>query len=184
MVVDRGVISPLPPWVREAEEYLRDVRLGEAWALCITQWVELEKVLNYGVQQNTRWNVTNRPVEFGPWLKWGRQYTKSPDIRDAEDYASRLLSWWHQLQPGWRRGTGTLPHHQYNGNWDTLRKGGKNGMLTVLIMFTWWGRCAAIDWQAWTAATDDLGKSLRGMIEMHEDEESGDVESRPKKRRR
>ena len=60
-------------------------------------------------------------------------------------------------------------------------------MLTILIMFTWWGRRAAVDWQAWTAATDDVGKALQGMIEMHKVEESGEVEeekSHPKKRRR
>ena len=49
-------------------------------------------------------------------------------------------------------------------------------MLTILIMFAWWGWCAAVDWQAWMAATDDMGKALQGMIEMHKVEESGEVE--------
>jgi hypothetical protein len=182
LAVTSGVtIAESPPWVQEAVLYLRDPSLGEEWELCVMRWVELERILEYGAHQCTRWNVTDRPAEFGPWLKWGRQYARLPGITDATSYVSRLLFWWNQLQPIWRRGTGRLPRPQYTGDWEVLRKGGKNGLLTVLIMFTWWGRCPMVDKQAWKAAADDIARSLQGMIEVAEEAEEP---TRPKKKTR
>ncbi|KAK0492637.1 hypothetical protein EDD18DRAFT_1257624 [Armillaria luteobubalina] len=83
--------------------------------------------------------IASRPVVLTVWLS-NRRYNVYPGI--PATFSTDLLVRWNALQPGWRRSdTGPLPSKDYSGVLDkALRKGGPNGIVTVLIGLMWWGQ--------------------------------------------
>ena len=67
------------------------------------------------------------------------------------------------MQPAFCKGVGVLPKNTYdNGGdgevWLPLRKGGPNGLLSVLTLLAWWGQCLTVHTQ-WEERTDDMWKA-------------------------
>lgn len=87
--------------------------------------------------------MEDRPEQVGWWLARGRKIEKIPPIDDVEEYGEQLRTWWTRLQPGWRteRTNGAWPLSQYtpvDEDWDSLAKGGANGLAPFMIALGWW----------------------------------------------
>ncbi|KAI0038707.1 hypothetical protein FA95DRAFT_1452982, partial [Auriscalpium vulgare] len=133
-----------PTWVTEATEYLTGVFQDDEWLMCVEMWAEHEARLGYPDKRDkTHWiNSAVRPEVFAEWLRKKRVYTWQPDIEDVAEYGEGWRKWWISLQPEWRcEDAETWPPLRVEGresSWSKLRKGGANGLLTVLIALTWW----------------------------------------------
>jgi len=72
-------------------------------------------------------------------MKQGRQYDKQLAIGNVATYATQWCVWWVTLQPAWR---GTLwpllRTPELNKTWDKVQKGGRNGVLVVILSLGWW----------------------------------------------
>ncbi|KAK0466630.1 hypothetical protein IW261DRAFT_1346529 [Armillaria novae-zelandiae] len=101
--------------------------------------------------------IASRPAVLTAWLL-NRRYNVYPGI--PATFSTDLLAWWNALQPGWRRSdTGPLPLNDYGGALDkALRKGGPNGIVTVLIALMWWGqgKLSAEEDALWRAMVADV----------------------------
>lgn len=110
-------------------------------------------------------------MEVKWWLGRARNFDLTPDIIDKQKYGRQVVSWWHSIQPTWRKGDGALPRAVYIDNsgdsgdgtgWETLTRGGPNGFFIIMLMFCWWG-LQDRDSQEWKAATADLQRCIERM---------------------
>ena len=119
----------------------------------------------------------DRPQEWKNWTAKGRNgaqpYHITPTINDAEEFGLACINWWHKLQPSFRHNENgpmplplfVQPGLEVNDVWEPLRKGGKNGLVTVLLLFSWWGQQAntvtdSETVQRWHDAIVDLRRAL------------------------
>jgi hypothetical protein len=68
------------------------------------------------------------------------------------------------MQPAFRKGDGLLPNNTYDSSgsgdvWAPLRKGGPNGLVSVLTLLAWWGQCC-VALSRWEESTESLWKSV------------------------
>jgi hypothetical protein len=76
--------------------------------------------------------------------------------------------WWSNLQPEWREKSPqgiVVCNHEISGNWASLKVGGKNGIVTVMMSLGWWGAVAKGDSAEWIAAVEDVTFALRGCLQ-------------------
>ena len=75
------------------------------------------------------------------WLKNGRKYSIPPRIEDLSQYRSSWQSWWYRLQPEWRQlpdGAVSREVPDVGERWDTLCRGGQNGLFMAVLALAWW----------------------------------------------
>jgi hypothetical protein len=93
-----------------------------------------------------------RPAEWKTWTSkrclGRRDYHQSPWIApaDAAEFGLTVLRWWNAIQPQFCQSSeGEMPRPTYVSDtalgdvWSSLRKGGPNGLVTVVILLAWWG---------------------------------------------
>jgi hypothetical protein len=61
-----------------------------------------------------------------------------PRIADARDFGDKFNKWWATMQPAWRKGESLLRDPPANADWDTLKRGGSNGLALVVLTLSWW----------------------------------------------
>lgn len=135
-----------------------------------------------------------RPSQVGWWIARHRKLTTLPPKTDAAAFERDVLLWWNDVQPAWRKGTGSLPVARYQppsgsdedvNGWDCLRKSGPNGFFLIILAFHWWGCSAGMSHQ-WKTGVADLRRCLERLSvssRKRTPEPIGDV-SRSEKRRR
>lgn len=75
------------------------------------------------------------------WLKNGRKYSIPPRIEDLSRYRLSWQSWWYRLQPEWRQlpdGAVSREVPDVGERWDTLCRGGQNGLFMAVLALAWW----------------------------------------------
>ncbi|KAF8879746.1 hypothetical protein BD779DRAFT_1676284 [Infundibulicybe gibba] len=167
-----------PDWMTEAQKYLVGLGLGNEWNLCVDMWERLELVMEYGAKTKGGLpEVKMRPAEWSKWTSKGRNgvraYNLSPELvqqLDVDDFGVAFTKWWHRMQPPFRHGNDFLPVAAYipvedvgRDVWEGLRKGGPNGLVTVITMLGWWGRKGSTD-PNWQAAVIDIRRTLERMM--------------------
>ncbi|TDL13675.1 hypothetical protein BD410DRAFT_689528, partial [Rickenella mellea] len=90
-----------------------------------------------------RLDSTERPEEVAGWLKRGRKLNVLPEINDVADFATHWRKWWTLLQPAERVSSTSmewpLPRPMTaNIDWSRTRRGGRNGLLIVILTLVWW----------------------------------------------
>ncbi|KAK0497445.1 hypothetical protein EDD18DRAFT_1462239 [Armillaria luteobubalina] len=130
-------------WLPSAITYLTDLELSEEWQDLLIAWQALEMRMSLsqgGAPGKGRMGaIASWPAVLMVWLS-NRRYNVYLGI--PATFSTDLLAWWNTLQPGWRHSdTGPLPLKDYSGVLDkALRKGGPNGIITMLIGLMWWGQ--------------------------------------------
>ena len=88
--------------------------------------------------------------ELSRWLQT-RKFGSIPNLDSLPTFATQWVAWWNALQPKWRlaRESGGLSlaimpckSHPLPG----IRKGGPNGVVTILISLKWWRHIEDPDW--------------------------------------
>lgn len=174
-----------PLWMMQARAHLTTRDLGAEWTACVAAWVRLEGLLNYGGASKSSLPATKlRPDEWSKWIRKGhsglRCYESTPVITNPEDFGTAVVKWWNAIQPPVRRGSDQLPKAIYKNPddvegdiWSFLRKGGPNGLISILTPLVWWGQSVSLGsrWQEntlplWRAMVVDVTHSLEAMEEM------------------
>lgn len=106
-----------------------------------------------------------RPTELSRWLQT-RKYSHIPQLDSEQRFAEQWMAWWSALQPEWRpsKRKGGLPmafKKNESRRLIGLRKGGPNGLVTVLIGLKWWKGCDGVPWDA---AVKDVRECLERCV--------------------
>ena len=119
-----------------------------------------------------------RPEEWTKWVHKSRnglrKYEATPTISDPAEFGIAVTKWWHGMQPDFCKSEQDQPLCTYTAPtavaWDPLRKGGPNGLVSVLMMAVWWGQslAARTRWQddssgQWKSFIIDLRRTLSAM---------------------
>ncbi|KAG6807632.1 hypothetical protein H0H92_006876 [Tricholoma furcatifolium] len=138
-----------PAWRYPTEAHLLMVDMGSEWTKCVNAWIALEDTLPAASRAGLA--VKSRPEE---WQKWAsktsngsRIYASTPAINDPLEFGYAVMAWWKSLQPEFRSTSDVLPAPSYDppaaaspaDPWLSLRKGGPNGLVAILILLNWWG---------------------------------------------
>lgn len=120
-------------------------------------------------------------MEWSRWISKAkngiRGYDSIPAVMDPAEFGIAVQKWWCIIQPSFRKcPDSTMPAAVFanpapsvdGDDWKDLRKGGQNGLVSVLIMLFWWGRSLAkrTQWQDdssswWVATVVDVTQCLR-----------------------
>ena len=106
-----------------------------------------------------------------------RNYQSIPSIDDAAEFGIAIQGWWNSIQPSFRKSDPTgVPSAIYScptgdqNAWVSLRKGGPNGLISLLTLLLWWGQALAkqSQWQSdsspdWKNMVLDVTKCLNAM---------------------
>ncbi|SJL18493.1 uncharacterized protein ARMOST_22083 [Armillaria ostoyae] len=156
-------------WLPSAVQYLTDNALGSEWMDLLVSWQALEArmSLSQAGSPGKGWMgaIASRPATLSVWLS-NRRYNVYPGLPTS--FSTELLTWWNAMQPDWRRSeTGPLPMKNYCRPLDkALRKGGQNGIVTVLIGLMWWGQgtLPAEEAALWKAMVADVHACIKAMM--------------------
>jgi hypothetical protein len=122
-----------------------------------------------------------RPAEWGKWIakssKGIQPYSSMPVIEDPLEFGVAIVKWWHATQPAFHHGDTLLPMAIYDTEevgdvWAGLRKGGPNGLISLLTLLVWWGQRADTrsPWQEsslplWKSTVLDVTRCIEKMVE-------------------
>ncbi|KAG6904575.1 hypothetical protein DXG01_008906 [Tephrocybe rancida] len=170
------------PWRGMAEAHLRSAELGEKWITSVTTWGLFEDAMS----SNSKVGLTakSRPEEWQKWISKSqngvRAYDTTPLIADPLEFGYAVMGWWKHMQPEFRQTSDVLPPSVYQPSlpspggtdtWASLRKGGPNGMVTMLTLLAWWGQALSRRSQYqedsqpfWERTVDDVRECLAVML--------------------
>ncbi|KAK0497916.1 hypothetical protein EDD18DRAFT_1104419 [Armillaria luteobubalina] len=155
-------------WLPPAVGYLSDITLGVEWQDLLVSWQDLEgrlQVQGCSPEKGHMGALSSRPSVLSHWLV-NRRYNVYP--HPPANFSNELCRWWNAMQPKWcQNETGALPLPVYDRSLDrTLRKGGPNGIVTVLVGLMWWGQgtLEANERTLWTVMVMDIRMCIQAMV--------------------
>ncbi|KAF8327314.1 hypothetical protein F5887DRAFT_924833 [Amanita rubescens] len=174
-------------WLFYARDYLTDEGLGSEWNDCVTAWMTFESSLASTI--SSRSTEANYSPESSTWSRWlqTRHYQHVPEIPDPAQFAKEWVTWWAALQPKERKGASveSLPVPMSaipppGADIRSLRKGGPNGIVTVIIGLKWWGQ-SKHDVETWSCAVWDVQECLDTLVSAVQGNSDGPARKRQKK---
>ncbi|KAF9548607.1 hypothetical protein CPC08DRAFT_620538, partial [Agrocybe pediades] len=127
-----------PAWFVKLIAMFKSESLGPQWSSLISSYSKFEAA--HGYEGAAKLKSRHRPSMVGDWINRARPSTSwRPNIRDISKLADEFMKWWSSLQPQWRVGEdGVILFKQKVGDWDSLRKPGLNGLLSVVAGLFYW----------------------------------------------
>ena len=113
--------------------------LGDAWATGVTAWSDYEKIR--GLQSKGKGFATTngRPALVRDWIQRARKPTWAP-ATSGKIIGEGFWTWWHAIQPEWRRDGRNGRDMRRDGNdWTDVDVNGPNGLSTVMAVLFFWG---------------------------------------------
>ncbi|KDR76064.1 hypothetical protein GALMADRAFT_15531, partial [Galerina marginata CBS 339.88] len=107
----------------------------------VDAWMALE--VQSGYKEVSRLKSMKRPVAIAKWIWRARAPTWRPAIASLDQYGTSFLAWWTVLQPDWRLSDDkkSINVDATGEDWESLRKPGLNGLVSVVAALFYWG-CA------------------------------------------
>ncbi|KAH6886030.1 hypothetical protein BKA70DRAFT_1236758 [Coprinopsis sp. MPI-PUGE-AT-0042] len=126
-------------------EYLSGIDTKSPWQDLLQAYLKFEA----SSPPHSSMPTTMCPAEVGSWMKRHHKAGTPKDV-DATAFGPRLLAWWHSLQPDERLQSSSSPASYKRegleaGIWESLRKGGANGLVLIVISLGWWISAHGID---------------------------------------
>ncbi|PPQ76153.1 hypothetical protein CVT24_006578 [Panaeolus cyanescens] len=142
--------------------------LGNGWAELLEAYSRFQG--RYGYLDDRRLPKKGRPAFVDEWIRVGRtrSFNWRPRKLVLKDVEKGFQAWWVTLQPSWRVEKGVIAKDKLEGDWDSLRLPGVNGMLSVVAALYFWGleaRGTKARRDAWDVALKDCSAVLNAMIE-------------------
>lgn len=122
-------------------------------------------------QHCNRLNKDKRPELITLWMGAGRRYDrggKFPTRARATAHAASLVAWWFDLQPAWRKPRGTFPMVRSGpaDSWNSLCRGGSNGIFLFIVALSWLPPKCPFNDPAVADLLDDVAWAMRRMVEI------------------
>ncbi|SJL13495.1 uncharacterized protein ARMOST_16939 [Armillaria ostoyae] len=157
-----------PEWHRDSLMALQDYSLGSGWISLVEKWYELESGM-WKMKANTegKYPLGKRwPQELNEWLDGSRQFNAGIFISDPSCYGAQLIDWWNHLNPAWRRSNDKsgFPQPDYSKSLKCLRKGGRQGIVTIIFGLFWWGRACNGTEHLWQRMVEDVSKMIDVLV--------------------
>jgi len=131
--------------------------LGDRWTNVVNTWVLFErKEINL---KPAVLGSAHRPPAVHDWIQRARSALYRPAIASVDRFETSYKLWWASLQPDWRvDASGEVTFAKTSGDWDVIRKPGRNGILSVTAALFFWGIKVkdTEDINGWENAVDDL----------------------------
>ena len=131
--------------------------LGVTRSKLVEAWAAFEENASY--REVKKLPAANRPEAVKAWIQRARSPSWRPSVPDIKSYEAEYMLWWATLQPAWRRSnTGNIIFSKVDGDWESLRRPGLNGLLSVMAGLLFWGvtlRESKGDRKAWNKAVSD-----------------------------
>jgi hypothetical protein len=100
-----------------------------------------------------------RPKEVSGWIR-SKKKEDVPSFKPVE-YGNRFIAWWKNLQPSWRKDSSAASFRLFRDvptgeTWQELRKGGKTGILLIVMGLSWWVKAQHTEHDAnvWSVVDD------------------------------
>ncbi|KAF9515808.1 hypothetical protein BS47DRAFT_1293386, partial [Hydnum rufescens UP504] len=113
---------------------------GSEWVCLVKLWIAIERELGFPTEGKAL-SSKDRPKAIHDWIQRARSIKYSPSIK-PDSFGKQWWKWWSNLQPAWRetsKGEIIARNQDISGNWESLKIGGKNGIVAVVITLGWWG---------------------------------------------
>ncbi|KAK0227531.1 hypothetical protein IW262DRAFT_1454671 [Armillaria fumosa] len=155
-----------PQWHQDSLMALQDHSLGSGWISLVEKWYELESGMWKANTEGKYPLGKQRPQELNKWLDGSRQFNAGIFISDLSCYGAQLIDWWNHLNPAWRRSKDKsgFPQPDYSKSLKCLRKGGRQGIVTIIFGLFWWGRACNGTEQLWQQMVEDVSKMIDVLI--------------------
>ncbi|KAK7017061.1 SERTA domain-containing protein 3 [Paramarasmius palmivorus] len=134
---------PTPP---EAPDYVvRTLELARANGITeetrrlLRLYLRIDGAANF--QGDGRLPSYRRPDCIGAWIARARAPKYRPDMSDLAGFYEDFLVWFKFCMPEWRKdeGKGIRLTRNPNGDWESLRITGRNGIVSFIpVVFWWW----------------------------------------------
>ncbi|KAJ7678295.1 hypothetical protein DFH06DRAFT_954970, partial [Mycena polygramma] len=131
---------------------------GAMWEELVTQWFQREERKGFASPVKGL-PAKGRPPQIGQWVQRAR--TGVPDIPDVAAFAENFKTWWHDINPAWRKKSD--PMEKKDGPWASMDMPGPNGFLNVLICLNWWRERLSEESGDWKDAVEDVVWVLKKM---------------------
>ncbi|KAJ7627254.1 hypothetical protein FB45DRAFT_722389, partial [Roridomyces roridus] len=135
--------------------------LGPKWDYAVELWMKSEE--STGKPSSKSHKPQLRPSELGEWVKNARKMGWRPSKAVPGAIGQRMLRWWVESNPGWRRITrddGTPWLSQGEDSLAEVDLRGVNGFLNVLMgLKMWserWGQGVTESQAAWSEMLADV----------------------------
>jgi hypothetical protein len=114
-------------------------------------------------------NLTNisRPIEVAQWIARARRVNYTPNIVNLNKYEAQWWAWWTKCQPTWRSGDLRSAANlvvPVNADWSQTKRGGLNGILSILIALAFWRDCISQDSAGWNCAVEDVHRVFNACV--------------------
>ncbi|KAI0054744.1 hypothetical protein BV25DRAFT_1778540, partial [Artomyces pyxidatus] len=130
-----------PAWLQDAVDHLKKFDLGQDWEECIDAYIRVERALEFPTG-GSKLSAKDRPEFVHDWIKYARPWTGDfwAGTPNLNTFPNQWWAWWANLQPPTRArdAAGVLSRNTTELDWDLLRRGGKNGVLSVMVALAWW----------------------------------------------
>ncbi|KAK0458138.1 uncharacterized protein EV420DRAFT_1479892 [Desarmillaria tabescens] len=150
-----GSEQSTPVWQLQSLASMQDPTFGDDWANLLDKWNALETILSKEKSSGKLQAPKKRPSVLAVWLDGVRSFSDLLSINDVDQFGDAMVTWWNSIQPNWRQNVEGLPQRKYNKTFMCLRKGGQNGIVTVIFGLFWW-RKNLDDSSQWSALVTDV----------------------------
>ncbi|TFY76093.1 hypothetical protein EWM64_g7919 [Hericium alpestre] len=140
-----------PEWVRETCQFLSTGPEGDTWKAAVTLWQSLMHFIgNVDANDRKTWfSSAYRPPQIAYWMQRHRKFHVVSALEDISVFADLWRKWWTNAQPDWRKDDKVAWPLKHIGmqteTWKNLAKGGKNGIVMVLIALVWWSKSVSAE---------------------------------------
>lgn len=128
----------------------------------VGKWEVFEAGASPGIP--AKLSATGRPPCVAQWIQRARAPTYRAPIADFDVFALSFTNWWRVLQPEWRRVTDRVLARG-TGDWESIRKPGTNGLLSVLAALFFWAAASGVTGRkAWLESVEDVTWVIQQLV--------------------
>lgn len=154
-----------PLWINNAVSILQTTKLGPEWDLLLSNWLKFEERTQFQ-EGGLRLGAKRRPLLVANWIQYARNPTFHAEIKNVAAFAADFSAWWQGLQPGWRRANSDDQTPRQAEEWDSIRRPGLNGLLSVVAALFFWGSAvqSTAARSVWLEAAKDVSFVLEQLL--------------------
>ncbi|KAK0458066.1 uncharacterized protein EV420DRAFT_1643412 [Desarmillaria tabescens] len=158
-----GSEQSTPVWQLQSLASMQDPTFSDNWAKLLDKWDALETILSKEKSSGKLQAPKKRPSVLAVWLDGIHSFSDLLSINDIDQFGDAMVMWWNSIQPNWRQSAEGLPLRKYDDSFMCLRKGGQNGIVTVIFGLFWW-RKNLDDPSQWSALITDISDMFDALL--------------------